>query len=64
MTTTTPESRGQIAYTAYGRRVNFTTHDGREMPLFDQLGPTQREGWIAAAEVIWQLATTGQATIT
>lgn len=62
-TTTTPESRGRIAYTAYGRKVDFRTHDGRPMPTFDELGPAQRSGWIGAAQVIWDLATTGHATI-
>jgi hypothetical protein len=63
MTTTTPESRGRIAYTAYGRRTGFQRHDGRALPTFDELPAVEREGWINAAGVIWELATTGRATL-
>lgn len=63
MTTTTPRSRGQIAYTAYGRKVEFKNFQGDPMPLFDQLPDNIREAWIASAQVIWDLATTGKATI-
>jgi hypothetical protein len=62
-TTSTPESRGQLAYTAYGKSVGFKTHDGKDLPMFHELGDPQRQGFIAAADVIWQLATTGSATI-
>lgn len=63
MTTTTPESRARIAYTAYGRQVEFRNHLGEPMPPFDHLDDKQRKGWISAANVIWELATTGRATI-
>jgi hypothetical protein len=63
MTTTTPESRGRIAYTAYCRRVNFTAHNGEPLPGFDDLGEPQRDAWIYSANVLWDLATTGKATI-
>lgn len=62
MTTTTPESRARLAYTAYGRKVRFKNYNGGPMPMFDQLGAEQRDAWIAAAGVIWDLATTGRAT--
>lgn len=61
-TTTTPESRARIAYTAYGRKVDFKNR-GEPMPAFDDLGEMSRGAWIAAAGVIWDLATTGHATI-
>jgi hypothetical protein len=63
MTTTTPESRARIAYTAYGRKVNFKNYRGEPMPPFDELGEQIQGAWIAAAGVIWDLATTGRATI-
>lgn len=62
-TTTTPESRGQLAYTAYGKKVDFKTHDGGTLPMWRELGETQREGWMAGAGLIWELATTGRATL-
>jgi hypothetical protein len=63
MTTTTPESRARIAYTAYGRKTDFKNFMGDPMPTFDDLPETIRDAWIAAAGVIWDLATTGKATI-
>jgi hypothetical protein len=63
MTTTTPESRARIAYTAYGRKTGFKNHRGEPMPIFDELGETIQQAWIAAAGVIWDLATTGRATL-
>jgi hypothetical protein len=63
MTTTTRESRARIAYTAYGRTVNFKDHRGEPMPLFDDLTPAVREAWIVSANVIWDLATTGHASL-
>lgn len=63
MTTTTPESRARIAYTAYGRKTGFRNFQGGPMPLFDDLPVKIREAWIAAAGVIWDLATTGRATL-
>lgn len=62
-TTTTPESRARIAYTAYGRKTGFKNFRGDPMPAFDDLPETIRDAWIAAAGVIWDLATTGRATI-
>lgn len=63
MTTTTPESRGRLAYTAYCKRRNFKAVDGSDLPIFDDLQPGTREAWIAAAGLIWDLATTGRATL-
>lgn len=63
MTTTTPESRARIAYTAYGRKTNFKNFRGEPMPMFDELPQQIKDAWIAAAGVIWDLATTGRATI-
>jgi hypothetical protein len=63
MTTTTRESRGRIAYTAYCRSVGFKAFNGDELPPFDRVPENIREAWMAAAGVIWDLATTGTATI-
>lgn len=63
MTTTTPESRARIAYTAYGRKVDFKNFQGDPMPVFDALPEQIREAWINAARVIWELGTTGTSTL-
>jgi hypothetical protein len=63
MTTSTPESRARIAYTAYGRKVDFKNFQGDPMPMFDELPEAIRAAWINAAQVIWDLARTGQAVI-
>ena len=63
MTTTTPESRGEIAYLAYCRAVSFTAHNGEPLPAFDGLGKPQRDAWIMSARAIWELATTGKTNI-
>jgi hypothetical protein len=62
-TTTTPETRGRIAYTAYGRITGFKNFQGDEMPTFDNLPPQIKRAWITAANVIWDLATKGNATL-
>lgn len=63
MTTTTPESRARLAYTAYGRVVGFKNFQGDDMPAFDALPQPIRNAWENAARVIWELATTGQSHI-
>jgi hypothetical protein len=63
MTTTTPESRARLAYTAYGKAVNFLNKDGQPMPAFDDLPQGTRDAWQASAQLIWDLATTGQAKL-
>lgn len=63
MTTTTPESRARIAYTAYGRVTEFKNFRGDPMPVFDELPEQIKQAWIAAAGVIWDLATTGRAVL-
>lgn len=62
-TTSTPESRGQIAYTAYGKSVDFTAFNGEPMPMWHELDDRRRQAWINSARVVWDLATTGSATI-
>lgn len=63
MTTTTPESRARIAYTAYGRITDFKNFMGDPMPTFDDLPQKIQEAWTCAADTFWTLATTGTATI-
>jgi len=63
VTTTTPESRARIAYAAYGRVTGFKNFRGDPMPIFDDLPEQIQEAWKKAANTIWDLATTGQATI-
>lgn len=62
-TDTTPESRARLAYNAYGKAVGFLDKDGRPLPVFDQLPHTTRLGWQAGTQIIWELATTGRATL-
>lgn len=62
MTTTTPESRAQIAYTAYGRKVAFRAVGGGVMPMFGELPPAVRDGWITAAGAVWDPARRGEDT--
>lgn len=40
---------GAIAYAAYAAAVGGTTHDGRALPAYEELGDRQRDGWEAAA---------------
>lgn len=63
MTTTTPQSRARIAYTAYGRVTDFKNFRGEPMPEYDNLPPKIQQAWEKAAGTIWDLATTGRATI-
>jgi hypothetical protein len=74
MTTTTPESRGRIAWVAYCRKLaRFEVGEGgtdadfirasQARPMFDDLPEPVRQAWIAAAQTIWDLATTGKAVI-
>ena len=62
-TTTTPESRGRLAYTAYGRAVNFKAFDGTDLKPWDELPAPILQAWIHAANAIWDLATTGRAEL-
>jgi hypothetical protein len=63
MTTTAFESRAQLAYTAYAKAVGFVTKDGKPMPVFDELPVPIRHAWQETARVIWELASTGKATL-
>lgn len=62
MTTTTPESRGLIAYSAYTRSL-MQANPSRTPLSFDELPDDERDGWLNAARVLWDLATTGKATM-
>lgn len=44
-----PSDLGLLAYLAYSEAVGGTTHDGRPMLAWDDLGETVQGGWIAAA---------------
>ncbi len=63
MTTTTRESRGRMAYTAYCKTVQFKSIRGEDLPMFDEMPEDRREAWIVSANLIWDLATTGRATL-
>jgi hypothetical protein len=59
----TPEERGQVAYLAYGRSVDWKANDGDTMPNWTNLRADRQAGWVAAADAIWQLATDGRITL-
>jgi hypothetical protein len=64
MTTTTPESRGRIAYVAYLRGKYRDDLPGLQATrMFDEMPAREQEGWIKAANTIWDLRTTGTATV-
>lgn len=63
MTTTTRESRGQLAYTAYCKTVRFKSINGEDLPMFHEMPADRQEAWIVAANLIWDIATTGRATL-
>jgi hypothetical protein len=63
-TTTTPESRGRIAYVAFLRGQHAQHLDRlRQTPTFEELTEHERAGWIKSANTIWDLAKTGRATL-
>lgn len=63
MTTTTPESRGSIARTAFLREKHAPQPVPATEPTFDRLPEQEQAQWINAARVIWELATTGRASL-
>lgn len=50
---------GQIAYEAYANARSGKTHDGRDMPKWDELGDVQI-GWDAAAKAVAEEAINGR----
>lgn len=63
MTTTTPESRARLAYTAYCKAVDFRSVNGDPLPPFDEQPERLRTAWGESARVLWELATTGHSTL-
>jgi hypothetical protein len=63
MTTTTPESRGSLARTAYLRMKHHPNPVPESEPMFDDLPLHEQECWVNAARVIWDIATTGRSTL-
>lgn len=63
MTTTTPESRGSLARTAYLRTLYAPDPVPSDTPYFAMLPAVEQDAWIKAAGVIWDIATTGRATL-
>lgn len=45
----TRERAGRAAFEAYVARMGGQTHDGRDVPPWDELGDDVRAGWAAAA---------------
>jgi hypothetical protein len=63
MTTTTPESRARIAYTAYLRALHGGAPITDDVPTFDALPDAERAGWFNASRALWEIATTGRTSI-
>ncbi|MEI5522550.1 hypothetical protein WB388_18265 [Streptomyces brasiliscabiei] len=45
----------QYAYAAYGASTNHRTHDGRQMPEWEELGDRIQQAWVAAAAAVAQV---------
>ncbi|MEU0426427.1 hypothetical protein ABZ235_23010 [Streptomyces canus] len=54
-----PPDLGQRAYAAYGEVTEGLTHDGRQMPAWEDLGETIQSAWTAAARVAFTAALSG-----
>jgi hypothetical protein len=63
MTTTTPESRGSIARTAFLRKKYEPGPVPASEPMFTELPPDEQACWINAARVVWELGTAGKTAL-
>jgi hypothetical protein len=63
VTSTTPESRGRIAYTGYLRSIHNRGPIPETVPSFDDLPEAERLAWVNSARVIWEIATTGRSSL-
>ncbi|MCL6733280.1 hypothetical protein [Streptomyces neyagawaensis] len=45
----------QYAYAAYGAATHYRTHDGRQMPEWEELGDRIQQAWVAAAAAVAQV---------
>jgi hypothetical protein len=56
---TIPSDLGRRAYAAYGESTGGLTHDGRQMPAWEDLGEQVQTAWAVAARAIWAAALSG-----
>ncbi|MDX5566907.1 hypothetical protein PYK79_31745 [Streptomyces sp. ID05-04B] len=54
-----PPDLGQRAYAAYGEVTGGLTHDGRPMPVWEELGEQIQTAWTVSARSIWDAASEG-----
>jgi hypothetical protein len=54
-----PSDIGQRAYAAYGESTGGLTHDGRQMPPWEDLGENVQTAWNVAAYAVWSAAQNG-----
>lgn len=54
-----PPGLGQRAYAAYGEVTGGRTHDGRQMPAWEELGEQIQQAWNVAASVAFNEALGG-----
>ena len=47
---TRSEILGKINFTAYGEAVGWKTHDGNEIPSWDNLAKATQDAWSEAAQ--------------
>jgi hypothetical protein len=56
-----PPDLGPRAYAAYSEVTGGLTHDGRQMPAWEELGETIQTAWMAAARVAFAAGVDGGA---
>lgn len=49
-----PPDLGQKAYAAYGEATGGLTHDGRTMPVREDLGEAIQTAWTVAARISYE----------
>ncbi|MFF7485651.1 hypothetical protein [Streptomyces luteogriseus] len=54
-----PGNIGQRAYAAYAESTGGLTHDGKQMPPWEDLGDAVQTAWNAAAYTVWNAAQDG-----
>jgi len=52
-----PVELARAAFTAYGDYTGGLTHDGRAIPVWEDLGETVQQAWIAAAIAVFRAVT-------
>lgn len=51
-----PPDLGRRAYETYGESTGGLTHEGRAMPVWEDLGEQVQTAWTVAARAIWTIS--------